>query len=303
MNKKAAMRSEKLKKPMILIAVMIVSVLTMGAYSEWTEGELKDQDYVLAMTKVGRAVRSDVFSLLRSAVEQTRVYASDPEVIKALEAADGKKLTELANRYVHGAEVIGVVAFFDSDAGIVAMNTRDAAGKRIAEKRIGQIIGRKFTGRSIIADCLKNDTTGSLVEFQTECDFTPALFDSSGLSVAVSDDIVDAKSGKKLGVVSIRINFEKVLNLVESNRKGFPDMSVYLISGEGGYFDEGINAGKAEPPMTKERLQEYLTNFGKPYVQNIFIDEEDFHIKVLMMNPEELSMKGALYLLVYIPKK
>jgi PAS domain S-box-containing protein len=55
----------------------------------------------------------------------------------------------------------------------------------------------------------------------------------------------DPASGKKLGVVSTRLRFERLTSLV---RKDVP-IKVEFVTDQGGYFSEAINAGTQAPPV------------------------------------------------------
>ena len=206
---------------------------------------------VANLMTLGQSFRDDIARVVRPAIDRTRMLAVDPEVVAALGAGDAARQTAACNRAIRQSTEIDAVATFDADGRIRAINTVYADGLPIAPERIARILGMNFAGRDIVQRCANNGASQQALEFQTTCDITPALFDSTGLSVAYSMPVLDPATGRKLGVVSTRLRFERLTSLV---RSGMP-VGVEFVTDRGTYFSESINAGTKAPPVTPSVLQ------------------------------------------------
>ncbi len=188
------------------------------------------------------------------AIQRTKKLAANQEIIRALRSNDRKRLTELCNEAVCNSTEVDAVALFGSDSAIVAINQIFADGKPIPKNRVDRILKMNFKERPIISRCVSNDSTEEVLEFQTQCDITPAFFDSTGLAVAHSVPIFDLETKLKIGVVSTRLRFERISSLIESkasNKCG----TVYFVTDDGKYFSEAINSGSNPPPVETDDLK------------------------------------------------
>ena len=188
------------------------------------------------------------------AIQRTKKLAANQEIIRALRSNDQKRLTELCNEAVCNSTEVDAVALFGPDSGIVAINQVYADGKPILHNRVDRILKMNFEERPIISQCVSNDSTEEVLEFQTHCDITPAFFDSTGLAVAHSVPIFDPETHLKIGVVSTRLRFERISSLIESkatNQCG----TIYFVTDQGRYFSESINSGNNPPPIDSVDLK------------------------------------------------
>ncbi|MBF0253669.1 MAG: hypothetical protein HQL11_00870 [Candidatus Omnitrophica bacterium] len=254
------------------------------------------------MAEYGHGVRAGINDLVRKALLQTQLLAAEPELIQAVTAGETIPLVDLANLYIMNSPVLDVVAFFDEEGGILAMNTQDSQGKLLAKEKIDEIMRKRFVERGVIADCLTNKAVDSLVEFQTHCDFTPELYNSSGLSVALSSPIVDPDTGAKVGVISTRLNFQRVLDVVEGRRFSDAKADVFLVSDAGEYFSEPIQSGLVEPPVAPEVIRALSGPFEYTDFQNIFAEDRDDYLTLVQINIREMVPGKNLYILVRAPK-
>jgi len=201
------------------------------------------------LVDVGQALLRDIRRVVEPAVERTRKLAVSPEMIDALRSDDAARLTDVCNAAITGATEIDALAAFDRDGRIRALNTIYADGTRIEPGRVQRVLDRSFADREIIQSCARNGTLHAALEFQTGCDITPALFDSTGLSVAYSIPVFDPAGGERLGVLSTRLRFERLSTLIAARKIGKEAGAIQFVTDQGGYFSERINSGAAPPPV------------------------------------------------------
>jgi len=148
---------------------------------------------------------------------------------------------------------------------------------------------------------LANQSDAPQIEFQTQCDFTPALFDSSGLSVALSAPVKNAK-GDKVGVVSTRLNFKRIFDIIASvlSSKSF-DGDLFLVSDKGNYFSEEINSGYQSAPVAADRIRSLTAQAKITADTPLSFTEEGNAYLLLPMRVEEVIEGGNMYLLYRLP--
>ncbi len=195
-----------------------------------------------------------VARVVRPAMARTQKVARDPRVAAAILSGDRGRQTEVCNQAVVDATEIDALALFDRDGTITAINSKYPSGQPIAPDRVNRILRMSFSGRDIIQKCTRNTTDDQALEFQTKCDITPAFFDSSGLSIAYSVAVKDDATGAKIGVVSSRLCFKRLTDLIASHGSGARKYSIDFITDQGTYFSEEINSGQAAPPIAHKQL-------------------------------------------------
>ncbi len=240
-----------------LAAVTLAAGLWMAMPRAGT-GEATRSAAMTALVDSGRALERDIGRAVRPAMARTRAIASEAAIIGALRAGDRWAQTRLANEAVTHATEIDAIAMFDSSGKITAINTVYSSGAAIESSRVNKILGMNFSGRDIIQGCLRNEATKDVLEFQTGCDITPAFFDSTGLAVAYSVPVIDPESGARLGVVSARLRFDRLTELVRDRRIDGRLGSVQFVTDAGGYFSEEFNSGRAQPPIPVEELKQLV---------------------------------------------
>ncbi len=212
-----------------------------------------DSSAMAALMDTGRDLRADVGRVLAPALDRTRRVAADPAVLAALRDADPDAATAACNRAILASTEIDAVTLFDHAGQLVAINTVYASGRPIAADRLGRIPRRNLGCGDQIDAALRCPGPlaawgGGLLQFQTKCDITPALFDSSGLSVAYSVPVVDPSTGRAVGVVSSRLRFDRLLDLTRGRSVGGGGTAA-LVTDQGRYFSEDVNAGRARAPV------------------------------------------------------
>lgn len=202
---------------------------------------------------IGRALRADIVRVIQPTMDRTQALARNGEVIDAIrrgpEAAE-----EACNRAVTGATEIDAIALFDADGRILAINTVYTSGLPVEDERVRRVLRTDFEERDIIRSCVRSEINSPILEFQTRCDITPALFDSSGLSVAYSVPVIDPLTGEDVGVVSSRLRFERLTELTRQRTIASRTDAVEFVTDLGDYFSEEIAAGRAMPPVPRDVL-------------------------------------------------
>ena len=256
------------------------------------------------MHDIGAEVKSSIISTTVQGRENTHLLARAPELIEAFEKNDPLLLQQLANRDFSNSLELDVVAFFNKEGHIVAMNTVDKLGKPISQERLDRVMNADFNGRGIISSCLINRNKKAVVEFQTHCDFTPALFDSSGLSVAFSVPVVHPGSDDRAGLISTRLNFQRILEGVNHKNLRFRGKDIFLVSDRGEYFSEEINSGKQAPPISQDVVMNLIRPLesNKTREQDIFLRQDEYYVNIFSLGIQDTMEKGNLYVLVRAPK-
>ncbi len=202
----------------------------------------------------GRSICADIRRVVAPAMARTQKLAQDPQVIAALIDGTRARQTKVCNTAISASTEIDAVALFNSAGKITAINTIYASGEPIPQDRVDRILGLGFDHRNIIQQCVRNKSSGSILEFQTTCDITPALFNSTGLSVAYSVPVFDPKTGQKLGVVSSRLRFDRLFDLIKGRIVAGTSGRMQFVTDQGKYFSEEINSGREKPPIESSAL-------------------------------------------------
>ncbi len=220
----------------------------------WLSDEKMETAANVSLHSLGMHFVHEIQRTVSPAIQRTKKLAANQEIIRALRSNNRERLTELCNEAVCNSTEVDAVALFGPDSSIVAINQVFSDGKPIPQNRVDRIMKMNFKERPIISQCVSNDSTEEVLEFQTHCDITPAFFDSTGLAVAHSVPVFDPETKLKIGVVSTRLRFERISSLIESkasNKCG----TVYFVTDQGSYFSEAINSGSNPPPIDTAALQ------------------------------------------------
>jgi signal transduction histidine kinase/CheY-like chemotaxis protein len=242
----------------ILLGVVLLAYATWTALRPVKADASTESSAMTAMLDTGAALRHDIGRVVSPAMARTRLVANDPTTAEALRLGDKSVLTASANRAVQNSTEIDALALFSTNGNILAINDVYADGRKIPADRVAKILDLNFDHRDIIQKCARNDAATDVLEFQTTCDITPAFFDSTGLSVAYSVPVFDKQSGAKLGVVSARLRFDRLTDLVKNRSLDGAGGTIQFVTDKGGYFSEEINGGSAQPPVPERDLAELI---------------------------------------------
>jgi hypothetical protein len=286
-------------RSILLGAAMIGLIITLKNY-DLNHLNVRESQILRELSSQALVLRNEIRQTAQLALEQTTSLSRAPRLVRAINEGGSEELQRIANEAVSGSSALDVVALFDRQGGILAMNTIDHQGVPIAEERISRIMRRDLSKREVVASCLTNKSDDPVVEFQTHCDFTPALFDSTGLSAAFSTPILDP-DGKKIGVVSSRLNFNRILKLVGQNNFKYAGSDFELVNDQGEYFSEEINAGKLAPPLAREIVEMLLADPGYPSEPPSFDRQGDLYVALMPLGMERTIRGGELHILMKVP--
>ena len=184
------------------------------------------------------------------------------------------------------------------DGKITAINTKYPSGQPIAPERVDRILGKSFAGHDIIQKCIRDTTDDEALEFQTKCDITPALFDSSGLSIAYSVAVKDEATGAKIGVTSSRLCFKRLTDLIAYHGSDVRKYSIDFINDQGSYFSEEINGGLAAPPIAPRQLAKIVEPLVAGKTKATFSRLGDKYLLVFRLNDFTTVDGGGLQVMV-----
>lgn len=255
------------------------------------------------MFQAGNLLVADIERVLRPAMAETRSLAMSAAVIDALLSNQPIAAQEICNSQILGNKYVDAIALFDRAGEIVAINNVYASGQPIASDRIKKVLQADFTKRQVITSCLQNRSQKEALEFQTKCDITPAFFDSSGLSVAFSVPVFNHTSNDRLGVVSTRLNFQRISDLLQQAEIASGEGSAYLVSEAGNLFDEEVNRGVASGPLAPELLRTTIQPLTASGGMHTIIEREQQYFAIFRLDRFETVDQGGLHVMVAVPKQ
>jgi PAS domain S-box-containing protein len=257
-----------------------------------------DTAVVRTVLDIGRTLADDIARVTDPAIRRGRLLATSHDIVEAIEAAEPSALIELCNREIQDSTEVDAVALFDEEGHILALNSVYSDGRPISTDRIARVMHSDFSKREVIASCLNNNSRDDVVEFQTACDITPALFDSSGLSFAHSVPIYN-KSGRQVGLVSTRLRFERVSSLIADRKIANGVGTAYFVTDDGAFFDEALNSG-APLPLPKQELAAIVAPLVSGNAKQIIVErEQSLHVIHRVANMRTLAGGGIQSMLVF----
>ena len=252
-----------------------------------------------SISDTGRLLIADIERVSTGAVLRGRLIAHTARVIEALATGDRQTLTMACNDAVRGATEIDAVTVFDSSGHILAMNTVYADGTAVPAARLERVLRRDFSDRSVIARCVVSAQRSEVVEFQAACDITLALFDCSGLTVAHSVPVHD-RSGAQIGVISTRMRFERVSELVAGRDLADGRGVARLVTDAGGFVDEQINTG-GTPPVPEAELKSLIAPLVNGGSESVAFEREGMYHAVFRMSGIPTVEHGGIQAMISVP--
>lgn len=289
-----------MKRTLVLAMVMALVAGLPTLHAAVPQADRNSSAAVLYMQDVALATKAAIRRHVEQSLRKTQLLAMHPQLVEALKQSNAEALVAFANEAIRYSLELDVVALFDASGTLLAMNTVDGRGTPIAPERIARVMQQRFEDRPIISHCLVNQAQDPIMEFQTHCDFTPALFDSSGLSVAFSMPVVDTATGMRLGVVSTRLNFQRMTELATPAHVAAVGNKVWLVSDAGEYFSEEINAGRQPPPIEPSFLNAVVEGAGGN--EQIFVSQASHYLMVSGLRLPYTLEGGGLHVVVQAPK-
>jgi len=246
----------------------------------------------------GSMLESEISRIVRPAIERTEILADSSEIIQALSSGNPAMQTTLLNSEIIASTEIDAIALFNSAGRITAINTCYADGKPIPRERVNRVLSTDFSQLPIIHSCLINSSRARVLEFQTHCTMTPALFGSTGLSVAYSVPVINPQNGAKLGVISSRLRFERLSGLIEGLPIAGGSAKAYFITDAGGYFSEAINSGREQPPVPVTELRNTLRPILKNTESSTVTKRADKYLAIFSLPDIETLEGGGIHILI-----
>jgi len=227
------------------------------------------------MHDVAGELSSNIKGMAAQGLAKTNALALDPRLPGVIAAGDRGAAELLANDLLRGSLELDIVAIFDAEGALLAINTIGHDGVPVPAEGVQKIYAADFSQRGVIQGCLRDVTSKSRMEFQMQCDFTPPYFGSSGLSVAFSAPVSMAGDAGRAGVVSTRLNFTRVSTLLGENAFVRAGNAVFLVSDSGGFFDENINSGHTPAPLTADQVGATLRRDAPEGAGNIMVRRDN----------------------------
>lgn len=298
--KEFSLTSKKFDFWMILIGVAFFACIFWTFKSCWQLNQSKNNVVINALIEEAGRLDDDIFRVTMPAMNRGRLVSIAPSTHNALQSGDKDLLTDICNRAITNATEIDAIAVFNSDGEILAINTVFSDGDPIESNRVSKILGMSFDSREIIQTCRINDTVVEALEFQTTCDITPAFFDSTGLSIAHSVPIF-TDSGELLGIVSTRVRFDRLSDVIEGRKFADGKASFMFITESGEYFDESVNAG-SQPPVPFEVIQDALKSKKDGMNESSVSISKDHVLALTQFSELETLDTGGIYACVSVPR-
>ena len=253
------------------------------------------------LISAGRSLRDDIVGGIEPAIAAGRSIAQCDAVRRAIRLADQAVVIDACNEALRSRPEIDAVALFGASGQILGINSVYADGTAIARDRLDRILMRDFSDRAIISQCANNTARTEIVEFQTSCDITPALFGSSGLSVAVSIPILDEAGAQQIGIASCRLRFERLTSHLAEHPVADGFGHAYFVSDAGRVFDESINAGRAPPPVPVDEIRGMLAPLAAKQVVHSFVGRNEGFLGVYRVDHVSTLDGGGVHVMVWLP--
>lgn len=265
------------------LGIVIIGLGVRQALVRPDERSVADSRHMSTFLDIGHALTADIERVVKPAITRTQRAALSPGLVSAVQAGDRAAATAECNAIITGSTEIDAIAVFDASGTILSMNSVYADGRPIAKERLDRVLKADFSGREIIQSCAKNSANTGVLEFQTTCDITPALFDSTGLSIAYSMPILDPATGAKRGVVSTRLRFERLTDLIKARKLGVSDQAIEFVTDQGTYFSEAINSGAKQAPVSPQDLAIDVAPLASGHVDNTLLQHGDDYVGLFRM--------------------
>jgi signal transduction histidine kinase/ActR/RegA family two-component response regulator len=249
---------------------------------------------------VAESARDRVAQAVQPAIERTAIVAADAAVVDALRSRDAAALTRIANQEIRRSTEVDVIAIVDDAGRVVAMNTADRHGTPFDPARVAALVGHDLSDRPVVRDCVRGDGSRTVLEFQTDCEFTRALWDSAGLSVACSAPVVDPSTGRRLGAVSSRMRFERIAGLLDAG--SVPGAAVLVVGEDGRVFDEGVQRGERAAPVRRESLAALVTPLRTGDANSAFVSVGDRVAAAYPLRGLQTVQGGSIGLVALAPR-
>jgi PAS domain S-box-containing protein len=280
------------------LGIAALAVAAWYALNSAHDQTTNTSEAMMALLDTGNVLENDILRTVRPAIQRTTMLAQSPDLIASLQSNDKNSQTAVLNAKITSATEIDAIALFNASGAITAINTRYADGKPIAKERLDRVLGADYSQRQIIQSCLRNDSNAPILEFQTHCDITPALFDSTGLSIAYSVPVINPQTHEKLGALSSRMRFDRLSSLIDNQSIAGGAARAYFITDAGAYFSEDINCGKTQPPIPVSELKDIVTRTLGDAASKTITQRADKYLAIFSLPGVQTLEGGGIHILI-----
>jgi len=253
------------------------------------------------LVEAAEGLRQQIALVVEPATRRSRLIARDPVVIEAVRGRDPLAAAEACDRAIRSATEIDAVLLFDADGRLLAMNRVHPDGTPIEPERLARILAASFEGRTIVEGCLGPQGLDEVLEFQDDCDVTPALFDSSGLSVAHSLPITAPSTGEVLGLASVRLRFDRLTDLLRAHDLIGGHVAAHFVADDGAVLDQRVQFGLDDPPIARDALAAMLEPVLEGGTDQTLTRRNDGYVGLFPVNHLETIDGGGMHVMVSAP--
>ncbi|QQE12934.1 response regulator [Planctomycetota bacterium] len=271
-----------------LLKLLIIGVFLLVGYMVYTTlyAIQKDTGSIALsyLNDVGVNLRDQINDEIDPALLRTRMFAQDPRIIRGLEADDMGELVGRVNELIQMTMDVDAIAIHDREGKLIALNSVNSMGvpydNQEEIKRLYEVMTAPGNG---VKECLTNTETMEQIEFQFECRIAPVLFDSAGLSIAVSVPVFKPDTSERIGVVSTRLRFNRINQLILAEHFLNEGNSIYFITDDGQYFSESIMSGEAIPPVDAQQLEDLIAPLVEQDADDLLARSDDFYLNIFSL--------------------
>lgn len=202
----------------------------------------------LLLRDATRETRDQLTNAVAPILQHTEQLTHRSGVVAAMLRSDTALLRQIANEEIRRTGDVDALAFVDINGRLIAVNSVDTHGTPFPAARIELLMNQDISQRPVVSACLHSDSILPILEFQTSCDFTRILWDSTGLSVACSARVIDEGTGRCVGLVTSRMRFERIQSLIESEES--PGIELLMVDRQGHALDERVHRGEVGMAIT-----------------------------------------------------
>ena len=276
----------------VLVGVMIYLTL----YRTQNENESVAISY---LNDIGVGIRRQIDMVIEPALIRTRQFAKDPILLQSLETNNMANLMATANKLIQQTKEVDAITIFGKDGVLIAINTVDNMGQEYAnQSAINNLLGISARPNTSVQNCLNNEDLTEQIEFQLNCRITPALFGSTGLAVSISVPVTDPTTNQRIGVVSTRLRFERLNDLIMAKQFLKDGNSVYYITDDGQYFSESIARGQSAMPIPTNTLQEIVKPLVSSEASDLLAKDGDQYLNIFSLKRNDTTRRNMHIMLV-----
>ena len=288
---------------------MAVAGLVLIGVGVWTAPTSRE-DRVRREGVAGRVLFRSATELIEAAdrslepmMAKTRRVASSDRVRQAIVAADPRQIVRLCDDLVRGETPIDAVAIFDRDGQILGVNHVYRDDRLVDGDAIERVMRADFSGREIIQGCLRPDAVTGLFELDTDCHVTRALFGSQGLSVAYSVPVTDDGTGERLGLITVRLRFDRLADLVRRHPVAGGQGYAALVSDDGRRLDQGHHVPRTPEHWNVEQVSALAGALADAGKTHITLESDAGFRGFFRWDALNTVHRGGVQVMVYAPSR